>query len=130
MSNSFFIVSSAITFLILITTLLLCYYYNHYYVRNKSDDYFAAAHFSNNKTGNSNGDDSKIQEWEDQQDNIKIQFAYMPAEPIIDTFTELKFSIQNLAKHQHIKDFVARVVVTNGQRLFKLENISVVMFAY
>lgn len=75
------------------------------------------AHFSNNN--------SKIQEWKNQRDNIKIQFTYTPDKPIIDTFTELKFSVQNSTSHEHIKDFVARVVVTNGQRLFKFENISV-----
>jgi hypothetical protein len=44
--------------------------------------------------------------------------------PIIDTFTQLQFSIQNLTNDQHIKDFDARVVVTSDQRLFKFENIS------
>ena len=33
--------------------------------------------------------------------------------------------MQNLKTGEHIKDFTARVVVTNGQRLFKFENITV-----
>jgi len=37
----------------------------------------------------------------------------------------LKFSLLNLTNDDHIKDFDARVVVTNGQRLFKFENITV-----
>ena len=53
--------------------------------------------------------------------NIKIQFGYTPENPIIDTFTGLQFSIQDLETGEHIKDFDARVVVTNGQRLFKFE---------
>ena len=68
---------------------------------------------------------SKVQEWVDKSKNIKIQFAYLPEKPIIDTFTELKFSVQDLETGEHIKNFDARVVVTNGQRLFKFENITV-----
>ena len=44
---------------------------------------------------------------------------------VIDTFTALNFSVQDLKTGEHIKDFTARVVVTNGQRLFKFENITV-----
>ncbi len=69
--------------------------------------------------------ESKVQEWIDKNKNIKIQFTYSPEKPIIDTFTELKFSIQDLEIGEHIKNFDARVVVTNGQRLFKFENITV-----
>jgi len=69
--------------------------------------------------------ESKIQEWVDKSKNIKIQFAYSPEKPIIDTFTELKFSVQDLETGEHIKNFDARAVVTNGQRLFKFENITV-----
>ena len=69
--------------------------------------------------------ESKLQEWVDKSKNIKIQFAYSPEKPIIDTFTELKFSVQDLETGEHIKNFDARAVVTNGQRLFKFENITV-----
>jgi hypothetical protein len=69
--------------------------------------------------------ESKIQEWVDKSKNIKIQFAYSPEKPIIDTFTELKFSVQDLKTGEHIKNFDARAVVTNGQRLFKFENITI-----
>ena len=70
--------------------------------------------------------ESKIQRWVDKSKNILIQFAYSPEKPIIDTFTELKFSVKNLETGEHIEDFDARVVVTNGQRLFKFENITVI----
>jgi hypothetical protein len=69
--------------------------------------------------------ESKVQESIDKSKNIKIQFGYTPEKPIIDTFTELQFSVQDLETGEHIKDFDARVVVTNGQRLFKFENITV-----
>jgi len=68
---------------------------------------------------------NRTQEWINSRDGIKIQFTYQPEKPIIDTFTELKFSVQNLTTGDHLKDFTARAVVTNGQRLFKFENITV-----
>ena len=66
-----------------------------------------------------------IQEWVDKVDMVRIQFAYRPEMPIIDEFTELQFSIQNMSSGEHIKDLTGRVTVTNGQRLFKFENISI-----
>ena len=119
------IVFLAILFIILVslTTLLDSQY--HYY-NNNSSGYVAYAHLiGTNTSENSNSSNNKIQEWIHQNDGIKIQFTYKPDRPIIDTFTELKFSVQNLTTGEHIKDFLARVVVTNGQRLFKFENISV-----
>lgn len=70
-------------------------------------------------------DSNRIQDWKNVKDNIEIQFSYKPDKPIIDAFTELQFSVTNLQTGEHVKDFVARVVVTNGQRLFKFENITV-----
>lgn len=67
----------------------------------------------------------KVQQWTDVKDNVRIQFSYSPEMPIIDTFTALNFSVQDLKTGEHIKDLTARVVVTNGQRLFKFENITV-----
>jgi hypothetical protein len=56
--------------------------------------------------------ESKVQEWVDKSKNIKIQFTYLPDKPIIDTFTELNFSVQDLDTGEHIKNFDARVVVS------------------
>jgi hypothetical protein len=70
-------------------------------------------------------DSNRIQNWKNVKDNIEIQFIYKPDKPIIDAFTNLEFSVTNLQTGEHMKDFVARVVVTNGQRLFKFENITV-----
>ena len=88
---------------------------------NNFSDYNAFAHMPVSNT-------SRIQEWTDSYNGISTQFAYEPEKPIIDTFTQLKFSIQNTTTGFHISDTdnaKARVVVTNGQRLFKFENISV-----
>jgi hypothetical protein len=49
----------------------------------------------------------------------------MPEKPIIDTFTNLAFSVTNLQTGEHTRDLNASVTVTNGQRLFKFQNISV-----
>ena len=70
-------------------------------------------------------DSKRIQDWKNVKDNVEIQFGYKPEKPIIDAFTNLEFSVTNLQTGEHMKDFVARVVVTNGQRLFKFENITV-----
>jgi hypothetical protein len=78
---------------------------------------YAEAHFSmSNK---------RIQEWIDRNDKVRIQFLYEPEMPIIDEFTELKFSVQNASTSEHIKDLTGRVTVTNGQRLFIFQNISI-----
>jgi hypothetical protein len=68
---------------------------------------------------------NKTQEWISEKDDVKILFTYQPEKPIIDTFTKLEFSVINLTSNDNLKDYEARVVVTNGQRLFKFENISV-----
>ena len=66
---------------------------------------------------------SKIQEITDNNDGIKILFTYEPEKPIIDTFTKLYFSVQDV-EGNHIKNVKASVTVTNGQRLFKFQNIT------
>jgi hypothetical protein len=71
---------------------------------------------------------SRVQEWNDSPNDINIKFVYEPQRPIIDTFTELEFSIESASTGNHISgtdNATARVVITNGQRLFKFENISV-----
>lgn len=76
-------------------------------------------------SGNVTSPLNKTQEWISQKDNVKILFTYQPERPVIDTFTKLEFSVINLTNNENLEDFDARVVVTNGQRLFKFENISV-----
>jgi hypothetical protein len=74
------------------------------------------------------GNTSRVQSWTDSSNDINIKFIYEPQRPIIDTFTELKFSIENATNGNHIsgtENAIARVVITNSQRLFKFENISV-----
>lgn len=70
-------------------------------------------------------DSKNIQLWKESKEDMKITFAYSPEKPIIDTFTNLQFSITDLQTDEHLKDLVAQVTVTNGQRLFRFQNISV-----
>jgi hypothetical protein len=67
-------------------------------------------------------DSHNTQVWKYPQDNLKIQFRCKPKKAITDTFTNLAFSMTNLRSNEHIKDSIALVTVTNGQRLFKSEN--------
>jgi hypothetical protein len=75
--------------------------------------------------GNSTSPLNKTQEWISPRDGVKILFTYQPERPIIDTFTKLEFTVINSTDNEKLKDYDARVVVTNGQRLFKFENITV-----
>jgi hypothetical protein len=70
-------------------------------------------------------DSNNTQIWKKSQDNLEIQFGYKPEKPIIDTFTNLAFSVTNSQTGEHMKDSNASVTVTNGLRLFKFQNISV-----
>lgn len=113
---------SMLFFTLMFLLILLDSHYSYY---DNSSDYIAYGHIAGSITSGSNSSNNKIQEWVHQNDGIKIQFTYIPDRPIIDTFTELKFSVLNLTSGDHIKDFLARVVVTNGQRIFTFENITV-----
>jgi hypothetical protein len=66
--------------------------------------------------------------WIDRENNAKVQFTYSPQTPIVDTPTELKFSIQNLQTGAQLKNLAARVVIVNNssgqERSFKFTNIS------
>ncbi len=72
-----------------------------------------------------NNNQFTIQEIIDQQDNIKVQFGYKPENIKINTLTDLNFSVLNLKTDEHIKNFLARVVVTEGSELFGFDNITV-----
>jgi hypothetical protein len=69
------------------------------------------------------------QTWIDKLNNLKMQFGYLPKEPVIDKPTELKFTVQNLQTGEQLNDNIsARVAVINNaggqQRSFKFTNIT------
>jgi hypothetical protein len=80
------------------------------------------------QTSSSSSSVNRTQTWIDKLNNLKIQFAYSPENPGIDTPTELKFNVLDLQTGSHLKDLSARIVVlTNSggqQRSFKFTNIS------
>ena len=106
-----------IVFLVLDILISMCFFISTTIILSPLQIHYAYAHLPI--------DSNRTQQWISQRDGIKILFLYEPEKPIIDTFTELKFSVLNLTSSEHLKDFMARVVVTNGQRLFKFENITV-----
>jgi hypothetical protein len=65
-----------------------------------------------------------IQTWTDIQNNLKIQFSYLPEQPTMDDILQLQFSIQNLQTGNHLKNLIARVTVTNNP-LYKFDNITI-----
>jgi len=71
---------------------------------------------------------SGTQSWLDKENNLRMVFSYTPAIPIIDSPTDLKFSIQNLQTGKHVTDILERVVIltnSSGQeRIFRFANIT------
>ena len=66
-----------------------------------------------------------IQEILDKRDKIKVQFAYDKEKIKINTLTDLKFSVLNSTTGENIKNFLARVVITEGSEVFGFDNIKV-----
>ena len=74
---------------------------------------------------NNNNNKIVMQEIIDQDNKIKVQFAYDQEKIKINTLTNLTFSVLNSTTDEHIKNFLARVVVTEGSEVFKFDNIKV-----
>ncbi len=84
---------------------------------------------SSSSTTNTINTTTTQQTWIDKLNNLKVQFGYLPKEPVIDKPTELKFTVQNLQTGKLLNDNIsARVVVVNNaggqQRSFKFTNIT------
>ena len=63
------------------------------------------------QTNSGNG----TQLWVDRENNVKVQFTYLPQTPIIDTPTQLKFNIQNSQTGTPLRNLVARVVIVTNR---------------
>jgi hypothetical protein len=65
--------------------------------------------------------------WTDTENDVKIPFNYSPKNPVVDTQTELKFSVSNLLTGNHLKNLMAMVVIitnsTSQERTFKFNNL-------
>jgi len=67
------------------------------------------------------------QVWTDRQNNIKIQFSYLPEHPTMDDLIHLQFSIQDLHTGKHLKNLIANVILVNRSfgAIYKLGNVAV-----
>ena len=48
--------------------------------------------------------------WNNTEDNIRIEFGYLPEEPIIDSFTNLAFSVTNLRTGDHSAEGIQQTI--------------------
>lgn len=69
---------------------------------------------------------SPAQEWQDQLNNIKIQFSYSPDKPLLYNTTDLKFSMQDLKTGNHIRYLIANITIIKGNKIFfKFNNVPI-----
>lgn len=67
-----------------------------------------------------------VQEWRNTQNNVKIQFSYIPKKPLVYTDTDLIYSIQDLTNGSHIKDLIASITITKNDKIFfKFNNVDI-----
>jgi hypothetical protein len=67
-----------------------------------------------------------IQEWNDQQNAVKVQFSYSPEKPLLYTPADLKFSIQDLKTGNHLKDLVMNsTIIKNDKIFFKFNGVTI-----
>jgi hypothetical protein len=59
-----------------------------------------------------------VQERKNTQNNVKIQFSYIPKKPLVYTDTDLIFSIQDITNGNHIKDLIASMTITKNDKIF------------
>lgn len=59
-----------------------------------------------------------IQEWNDQQNAVRVLFSYSPEKPLLYTLTDLKFSIQDLKTGNHLKDLVMNSTIIKDDKIF------------
>ncbi len=69
--------------------------------------------------------DSRTQQWIDPEQNVKIQFVYEPEKPLLETPTELKFSVQNSKTGEHLKELFAKVMIMNTHGFLNLNRVAV-----
>ena len=103
----------------LISSILYCFLICFTIFLYLNNNYTVFSHIPNNNNN------IIIQEIIDQNDNIKVQFGYELDKISINNLTNLKFSIINSTTDEHIKNFLARIVVTDGVEVFNYNNILV-----
>ena len=102
----------------ILSTTLLIIIITLFHVTSLNNNYTVYAHLSSNII---------TQTWIDRQNNLKIQFSYIPEQPTMDDLIQLQFSIQNLQTGNHLKNLVTKVTLINTSydTIYKLGNIAV-----
>lgn len=74
----------------------------------------------------SSGNEPQV--WTDRENDIKILFTYSPGNPVINTPTELRFTVDSSRTGDHLKNLLATIVILNNSsgelRIFKFKNIT------
>jgi hypothetical protein len=101
----------------------ICYFFLFYFtIFFCLNNYYIATVYSHISNNDNN---LIIQEIVDQNDQIKVQFGYVPEKININILTNLKFSILNSTTEEHLENILARIVVTDGVEVFQYDNIVV-----
>ena len=82
--------------------------------------------FERSAIAQSSGNERQV--WTDTENNVKIIFTYSPKNPVINTPTQLRFSVNNLRTGVNIKNLLATVVIISNssghEKIFKFKNIT------
>jgi hypothetical protein len=62
-------------------------------------------------------------DWKDPENNVKIQFTYLPEYPLPGNITTLIFHVQNLQTGSYLKNLVAGITITNNLTTAKIDGI-------
>jgi hypothetical protein len=71
-----------------------------------------------------NNSSDRTQLWIDKENNARIIFTYEPENPVIGNTTELLFNVQNMHTGEQMKNLSARIIITNGQKIFRITNMT------
>jgi hypothetical protein len=66
-----------------------------------------------------------VQQWVDDENDVKIQFDYQPKKPEINNYNQLNFIIQDLGTGKHLKNLTASVTIPNSDPIYKFDNLTV-----
>lgn len=82
--------------------------------------------FESSAIAQSSGNEKQV--WTDTENNVKIIFTYSPENPVINTPTQLRFSVDNLRTGVNIKNLLATVVIISNssghEKIFRFKNIT------
>jgi len=66
---------------------------------------------------------NNTQDWEDDENNVRIHFTYLPEYPLPGNTTKLIFHVQNLQTGSYLKNLVAGITITNNMTTARMDGI-------